>query len=187
MYNTWNQTLITLQGNGTAVTGTTSATSLLATAGAGARWLKPANFFNNIGGKLLARMGGIMTTIVTTPGTLTLALRIGSVDVWNSGAFNLNVVAQTNVAWWLDLDLDLRVMGAAAQFRGIGRFYSRALVGSAAVAAGSACMIVLPDTGSSLGTAFDDTASNYIEPFSTASVTGTSIRLDSYELRSTFV
>ena len=187
MFNSWHQTLITLQGNGTAVTGTTAATSLLATAGAGARFLKPANFFNNIGGKLRVSMGGIITTIVTTPGNLTLALRVGSVDVFNSGAISLNVVAQTNAAWWLDLDLDLRVQGAAAQFRGIGRFYSRAVVGAAAVTVGTAGMIVLPDTGSALGTAFDDTASNYIEPFSTASVTGTSIRLDSYELTSNFV
>lgn len=189
MYNTWNQTLITLQGNGTAVANTTTASSLLATAGAGARWIKPANFFNNVGGKLLVRMGGIISTVVTTPGNIQFFLRIGSVDVWSSGTFNLNTTAQTNAAWWLDLDLDLRVQGAAAQFRGIGRFMSRALVGSAAVASGGVGVIILPDTGSALGTAFDDTASNYVEPYVQFSVANASnsVRMDDYELRSTFV
>jgi hypothetical protein len=189
MYNTWNQTLITLQGNSTALANSTTATSLLATAGAGARFLKPANFFNNIGAKLRVLMGGVISTVVTTPGNLQLFYRIGSIDVWSSGTFNLNTTAQTNAAWWLELDLDLRVMGAAAQFRGIGRFSSRALVGSAAVASGGVGTIVLPDTGSSLGTAFDDTASNYMEPFAQFSVANASnsIRLDSYEVIAPYV
>lgn len=189
MYNTWNQTLITLQGNGTAIANTTTASSLLTSTGAGARWLKPANFFNNLGAKLRVLAGGIISTVVTTPGNLQLFLRIGSVDVWSSGTFNLNTTAQTNTAWWLELDLDLRVQGAAAQFRGIGRFSSRALVGSAAVASGGVGTIVLPDTGSSLGTAFDDTASNYVEPYLQFSVANASnsMRMDSYELIAPYV
>lgn len=180
--NSWQQTLIAQQVDGTALTNSTTATSILAPA---ARFTLPANLFS-VGSKLRAKASGRISTVVTTPGTLTLDMRLGSSVVFTSGAMNLNVTAQTNATWEIEADLLVRSIGngTVATILGTGKFASRALIGSAAVAAGYPGVALLPDTAPSAGTGFDSTAAQIFDVFGTWSVANAanSIQTHQFEL-----
>jgi hypothetical protein len=168
-YNSWNQSLITQQVDGTALATSTTATSLLAPA---ARFTLPANLLQ-VGTKLKVKASGRISTVVTTPGTLTLDVRLGaSTVIFNGGAMNLNVTAQTNAAWEFEADLLCRSIGngTVATILGTGKFLSRALIGSPAVAAGYAGAAILPDTAPVVGTGFDSTVAQTLDFFGTWSV-----------------
>ena len=170
--NSWNQTLISQQGDSTALTNTTTPTSIL---NAQAKYTFPANQLK-IGDMLRVHARGRVSTVVTTPGTLTLDVRFGSVVVFNGGAISLNVVAQTNATWTLDAELKVVAVGAStsATVLGVGDWRSRAVIGSAAAAAGGIGVWHLPDTAPAAGTGFDSTASFVVDLFGTWSVASAS-------------
>lgn len=186
---TWMETLITAQLDGTALASSTAATSLLPPQ---SRLTLPSNFFSYIGKKLRVKAWGRISTVVTTPGTLTLDLRLGTVaspiTVFNGGAMNLNVTAQTNATWEFEAMLTARAIGSgtSANLMGIGRFASRALIGSPAVAAGYAGAALLPDTAPPVGTGFDSTITNVVDFFGTWSVSNAanSIQVHEFSLES---
>lgn len=125
-----------------------------------------------VGSRLRIRLRGRISTVVTTPGTLTLDMRIGGVVVSAFGAMNLNTTAQTNATWEAELEAEIRSVGDGTTATALctGRFNSRALIGSAAVAAGYAGAALLPDTAPAVGTGFDSTAACKIDCFGTWSV-----------------
>ena len=173
MLNTWNSTLIASAADGAALTNTTTATSLLLGA---SKFLMPGGFLLFPGQKLRLYAAGRISTVVTTPGTLTLDFRVGSVVAFNGGAISLNTTAQTNATWQLSMDLQVRAIGSGttAQILGVGEFTSRAVIGSAAAASGGVGTWLLPDTAPAVGTGFDSTASAYFDLFGTWSVANAS-------------
>lgn len=181
----WQETLVSSQVDGTAITATTTATSLLGTSGAGASAAKftlPANYFS-VGKVLRISSRGRITT-VTTPGTLTLDIRLGSVVVFNGGAVALNATAKTNVSWKFEAILTCRTIGAAtnAALLGIGSFTSEAVVGAAA---GTTVTAMLPATAPTVGTGFDSTAGQTIDHFATWSLNNAdSIQMHEYVVES---
>ena len=185
----FQEVLITAQTDGTALASSTTPTSLLPAAG---RFTLASNFFANIGKQIRIRACGRVSTVVTTPGTLTMDIRFGTVAapiiVFNGGAMNLNTTAQTNATWELDADLVCRSIGSGttATVLGIGRFFSRALIGSPAVASGYAGVALLPDTAPAVGTGFDSTITNVVDLFATWSVSNSSnsITLHQFSLES---
>lgn len=181
----WQETLITAQVDGTALASSTAATSLLPPA---ARYALPSNFFAVIGKRIRITARGRISTVVTTPGTLTLDIRLGTTVVFNGGAMNLNVTAQTNASWLFEAELLCRSIGASttATLIGVGSFTSRAIIGSAAVAAGGVTVTPLPDTAPAVGTGFDSTVTNYVDLFGTWSVSNAanSIQVHQYSLES---
>jgi hypothetical protein len=173
----YNQTLITAQVDGTALTNSTTPTSILPPA---ARLVLPTNFFF-IGKRLRIEARGRISTVVTTPGTLTLDVRLGSIAtpivVFNGGAMNLNTTAQTNASWELEATLTCRAIGngTVANLMGVGSFASRALIGSPAVAAGSPGIAILPDTAPAVGTGFNSAdVTNVVDLFATWSIANAS-------------
>lgn len=181
--NSWNQSLITQQVDGTALASSTTATSILAPA---AKFVLPSNLLA-VGTKLIIRADGRISTVVTTPGNLTLDVRFGSVVVWNGAASALTVVAQTNAAWNLEVELVCRSIGAStsATMWGIGKWTSRASLNAPAAATTTGVgTVLLPDTSPTVGTGFDSTASQTVDLFATFSVNSASnsIRCDNYEL-----
>ena len=181
--NSWNQTLITQQVDGTALSNTTTATSILAPA---AKFVLPSNLLL-IGTKLRVKAHGRISTVVTSPGNLTLDVRFGSVVVFNGGASALNVAAQTNATWDLEIDLTCRSIGAStsATMLGIGRWMTRASLNAPAVGTTTGVgTVLLPDTAPAAGTGFDSTASQTVDLFATwgTANASNSIRCDSYEL-----
>src|ERR1041384_1506220 len=105
---TWAESLIVAQGDGTAKTATAAASLLPTTA----LYTLPPNFFYPGKAIKVIAMGRI-SCVVTTPGTFRLDLRLGGTVVFDTGALNLNTVAKTNVPWWFEAYLTCRSTGSS--------------------------------------------------------------------------
>ena len=161
------------QADGPALANSTVATSILHASGkctlqAGAL---------QVGSTIKHTIHGRISTVVTTPGTLTFDLRLNGIVVSALGALNLNTTAQTNSAFELILLTTIRALGTGtgAQAFVTGVFTSRALVGSPAVTAGSAGTCMLPDTAPAVGVnGFDSTLALPMDVFATWSIANAS-------------
>jgi hypothetical protein len=157
--------LISAQGDGAALASSTSATSLLP---GQAKLTMPANWLSVPGQTLHVRAAGRISTLVTSPGTLTFTFRMGptaNIAVATSQALALNIVSKTNVGWYLDLLLTLRAVGSSttANFMAQGLWTSEANVGSAAPAAGAATSAPWQAATPAVGTGFDSTVANQLD------------------------
>lgn len=110
---------------------------------------------------------GRISCAVTTPGTARFDLRMGAVTAWDSLAIPLNIVAKTNVSWYLDVLLTCRSVGSgtSATLMGNGYFLSEAniLVPLPATGPGPGGQLVPYNTAPVVGTGFDSTAANAID------------------------
>jgi hypothetical protein len=182
---TWQSVLISAQTDGAALNTSTTETSILP---GQAKLVLPANYLTYGGQALRIRAMGRISNIVTTPGTLTLRVKFGSIAVASSPAFALNTTAKTNVTWILDWDLTLRSVGAgtSATFMHSGQWQSESVIGSPAAGAGGASSHIIPASAPAVGTGFDSTVSNIIDLTAQWSVSNAanSIQLHSYKLES---
>lgn len=176
MLNTWNSTLQTQQGVGSALTNSTTPTSLLP---GQAKFTLPAQALQWIGQKLRVKASGRISTAASTPGTLTLDIRFGSIVVFNGGASPTLAVSAANLTWRLEADLTVLTLGSAtaATLYGAGELKSAALSASTPI-------MLLPVSSSGAGTGFDSTIANVVDFFGTFSVANASnsIRCDEFEL-----
>jgi hypothetical protein len=183
--NSWNQTLVNLGAAGPTLTAAAAASMLVAASPAAGqqKFTIPAGLLK-LADKLRVRASGIISCVVTTPGTARIDLRMGSVVVFDTGALNLNVVAKTNVPWWLDVDLSVRFIGAGtiAQLWGQGIFASEAVIGSPLPSAGGNGVLNVPVSGLALSTGFDSTVSNVFDSFFTQTVATGSFTCEQFEL-----
>lgn len=182
MNNSWQQSLITAQGDGAALASSVVATSLLPPAAVHTLF---EGFFANLGQKLRVRASGRISTLAAAPGTLTLDVRLGGTVVFNGGAMTLNVNAQANAHWMLEAELSCRTIGALATVLGQGRWSSHAVIGSPAPTAGGCGNHLLPyNTAPAVGNTFNSMAQLAVDLFATWSVNNAanSIQLHQYEL-----
>jgi hypothetical protein len=175
---TWVECLSTAQVAGAAVVSTASATSILGSTGTGASQAKytfPANYFY-IGRHLRIFAMGQISTLVTSPGTLTLDVRLGATVVANGGAMALNTTAQTNAVWTLEWNLTCRAVGSGTltTFMPVGRFTSTAIIAAPAVSAGGTPSFLIPSTAPAVGTGVDATATQTFDMFATWSTSSSS-------------
>lgn len=177
--NSWNQTLITAQGVGGTLTAAAAASMLPAQA----KFTFPANLLK-IGDKFQVKASGIISCVVTTPGTARFDVRFGSAVVFDTGALNLNTTAKTNVPWWLDVEMTVRSIGAStsATIIGQGIWASEAVIASPAPSAGGIGVLCVPVSSVGVGTGFDSTISNVVDSFFTQTVATGSMTLQEYEL-----
>lgn len=161
-------TLVAMQADGAALTASTTPTSILHASGLVT--LEESFFF--VGKHLRIHSAGRISNVVTTPGTLTLEVKLGSIVVWSSGAMGLNIVAKTNVSWIFDLCLTCRAIGSgmSANLIGIGEFTSESVVGSPVPASGGAGSLVVPASAPAVGNGFDSTAAQQLNLFATWSL-----------------
>lgn len=167
----FRERILEIYEDGAALASSTTQTSLIpasakeATLGAGR--LK-------IGAVLAFEFSGRISTVVTTPGTLSLALRLGSTDVLASGGIPLNVVAQTTVHWSLRGELVVRAVGLTTVTTFFPKgctFTSRAVVGSSAAGTAGVGTELLPyNTTPAVGTGIDFSVSQLIDFLATWSV-----------------
>jgi hypothetical protein len=186
--NTWVEVLAEAQADGTALSNTLTATSLLPPHARATLFPRQLRF---VGQQLRVTAAGRISTVVTTPGTLTLDFRLGptgNIIAWNGGAMALNVVAKTNVTWSLSLLLTVRAVGngTSANLIGVGEFKSEAVIGSPLPSAGGSGLLLLPASAPAVGTGFDSTVSMVGDLFGTWSVANASnsIQLHQYTLES---
>lgn len=181
----YNQTLITAQIDGTAVSGTTIGSLLPPSA----RFVIPPNYFF-IGKQLRIKASGRISNIATTPGTLALQVMLGTIasqiSVFTPAAMQLNATVNTNAAWELEVMLTCRAIGNGTQanLMGTGRFTSRSLLNAPAVGTTLGVGVaLLPDTAPVVGTGFDSAdVTNVLDLTATFSLTGNSIQLHQYEV-----
>ena len=189
MNNSYESVIAYNQGDGAALTNTTTPTSLLPAAAKFKLW---PNYFESLGKTIKLTAHGRISTVVTTPGTLTLQARFtdsaaATVSVFDSGAMTLNATAQTNVPWILEVIMMCRSVGSAGTLFGFGTWRSHAVIGSAAPTVGTAGTHMLPyNTAPAAGTAFDMTLENRMDLFATWSVANASnsITLHSFLIES---
>ena len=172
----FRERILEVTEDGTALANSTTATSILAAARKIATL--PAGYFDELGKRICFEFSGRISTVVTTPGTLMLALRLGSIDVFSSGAMSLNTTAQTNTHWSLKGELVARALGtgtATTLFPKGCRFRSHAVIGSSGPTAGGAGTHMLPyNTAPAVGSGFDNSVSQLIDLYATWSVANAS-------------
>lgn len=169
---TFEEQLVSQQQDGTALTASTTPTSILHATG---KIKIPAGYLYRVGQTLRMRAAGRVSNIVTTPGTLTLDLRLGptnNIVVANGGAMALNTVAKTNVPWLLEWLLTLRSIGSgtAATWMHQGTWISESVIGSPLPTVGGAGQLMLPNAAPAVGTGFDSTVDNLFDLFATWSL-----------------
>lgn len=162
--------LIAAQMAGAALSASTAETSLLP---AQAKLTLPAGYVEEVGQHFRLTAAGKISTVVTTPGTMTFKLKAGSTAILTSSALALNIVAKTNVGWWLDLLITVRTLGAsggAAQLMANGPWVSEAVIGAPLPSVGGNGSLMWQASAPAVGTAFDHTIANIIDFTGTWSV-----------------
>jgi len=171
--NTWWQSLFTQQAAGPTLTAAAAASMLVAASPASGqnRVTLPAGLLK-VGDTLNFKARGIISCVVTTPGTARFDIRFGGTVVFDTGALNLNIVAKTSVPWTLDVDLVVRSIGAttAATLWGQGTWVSEAVIASPANSAGGNGLLNVPVSSLAVSSGFDSTVANVFDSFFTQTV-----------------
>jgi hypothetical protein len=175
----WHETLMATYTDGATLTAAASASMLPTYAK-----ISLQNGFCILGKKLKIVAQGRISNVVTTPGTARFDLRFGSIVVFDTGAINLNVVAKTNVPWWLEVDVVCRAVGngTSANLFGFGTWQSEALVGSPANTAGGNGSLNVPVGVPAVGAGFDSTSAQTIDMNFTQTVATGSMTCHSCEI-----
>lgn len=169
--------LIVQQTDGSALSNSTTETSIIAAA----QKITLANqWLSMIGDTFQLIATGRISTVVTTPGTLTLRLKFAGGTVVDGGAMTLSTTAKTNVTWMAWWVCTLRVVGASAQLFATGEFSSEAA--GATTVAGEAKCILQPQSAPAVGTAFDGTSAGAIDLTAQWSVANASNSITCHQL-----
>jgi hypothetical protein len=184
--SSWQETLISITADGTALTAAARASLTQGSALAGRITLRN-NFFDQAGKMIKITAQGRISCVVTTPGTARFDVAFNTTANGDSGAMNLNVVAKTNVPWWLEMVGTCRTVGSgtAATIFWFGSFQSEAVVGSALPTAGGNGSLLFTHGGvgaTAVGAGFDSTAALPLDLFFTQTVATGSITLQQYKV-----
>jgi hypothetical protein len=178
--NTWQATLMSHRGDGTALTAAAAASLLQGATATRAKYTFPADFWS-VNTKIKVKASGRISCAVTTPGTARFDFRLGGTVVWDSLAINLNIVAKTNVHWALEADLFVQAEGDSTTttlFPGQCIWTSEALIGSPLPTVGGSGSVPLPyNTPPVVGAGFNGKASQQFDLFFTQTVATGSITL----------
>lgn len=176
---TWQETLVTAQGDGTALTAAAAASALPAAA----KYTLPTNFFA-IGKQLLVKASGRISSVITTPGTARFDVRFGATVVWDGLAVLLDTVAaHANVGWTLEVLLTCRAIGATANLIGQGIWPCEDILGVPAAAPKGVLTAILPwNSAPAVGNNFDSTATQQVDLFFTQTAATGSMTLHQFAL-----
>lgn len=173
--------------DGPALTNTTTGASIIEPQ---ARQIIPGGELDRIGYKLELKAWGRVSTVVTTPGTLTFEFRLGptsNIIVATSPAFALNVVAKTNVSWHLFWTMEMRSIGisTSATMLHQGYWMSEAVIGSPVPGTGGIGTHMIPASAPAAGTGFDMSVNNVADLQADWSIANAanSIQCHMYQLR----
>ena len=169
---TWSETLMAMEQSGTQLSASTTPTSLLHSSG---KFTLPPNFFS-IGKAIRITFAGRISNLVTTPGTLTLDIRMGptsNIVVYNGDAMQLSSTVHTDVPVMGDIMMTCRAIGGgtSANLLSQGRITSQALsLTAVADSTTTPATLLMPNTNPAVGTGFDSTVAMVVDMFGTFSV-----------------
>lgn len=170
---TYTEAIATMQGAGPTLTASTTPTSLLL--GQAKATLKPG-FFDRPGKAVAIEFAGQLGNIVTTPGTLTLDVRMGptsNIIVFNGGAMQLSSTAHTTLPVMGKILLTCRAVGngTSANLMGQGIITSQCLsLTAVADSTTTPATLLMPNTTPAVGTGFDSTVAMVVDLFGTFSL-----------------
>lgn len=162
----WMEVRKSAQGDGPSLSNSTTATSILP---AQSKYTIPANEIA-IGSVIRICAIGRLSNIVTSPGTLTLDVRFGSIIVFNGGAMQMSTTAHTTLPIWIDIALTVRAVGngTTANLMGQGRAMSQGLSLTAVTdSTTTIATLMMPNTTPAVGNGFDSTATQTVDLFAT--------------------
>ena len=157
--------------DGSALSNTTTPTSILSAA---RKITLPSGYFSRVGRQLIVRAAGRISTAGSSPGTLTMSMRLGATTVFDGGASGTLAVSASNLTWLLELVLTCRAIGSAGTLLGVGRLHSAALSASTPVA-------LLPASAPAAGSSFDTSQSHVLDLFAAWSVANASNSLTCHQ------
>lgn len=180
---TWQETLVSSQVDGTAITAA-SATSCIPTA---AKITLPNNYFQ-IGRVINVKASGRISSVITTPGTARFDVRFGGNIVFDGLAILLDTVAaHTTVGWFLEILLTCRAIGngTSTNFFGQGYWTCEDILGVPATAPKGVLTAMLPwNSAPAVGGGCDSTAANSIDLFFTQTVATGSLTVHQFVVTS---
>lgn len=145
----------------------------------------PNNYWR-VGRKWNVKLSGIISSVITTPGTARFDVRIGAVVVFDSLAILLDsVAAHTNVGWMLDIMLQCRASGAGTTTTiwSQGVWTCEDILGVPASAPKGSLTAVLPwNAAPVLSSGFDNTAQNAVDVFFTQTAATGSLTVHNYDI-----
>jgi hypothetical protein len=145
----------------------------------------PAGYFS-IGRAWRLRAAGRISNVVTTPGTARFDLRLGGIVAFDTLAIPLNIVAKTNVAWWLDVMLTCRAVGSgtSANLLSQGVFMSEATINTAvpSTGPGPGGVLVPYNAAPVVGAGFNSQSALTFDFFFTQTVATGSMTLHTFQL-----
>lgn len=183
------ETLVQAAGDGPSLSGSAAATSILDPS-----WkpiLRPEFWGQGAGKKLRIKGWGRLSNIVTTPGTLTLDLRLGptspaTIIVFNGGAMQLSTTVHTTLPFEFEINIKSTAVGSgtSAKVKGLMRIDGQPFSISAADPTSGHSILLAPNVTPVDGTGFDSTANNIMDLFATFSIAnaGNLIQLHDYEV-----
>jgi hypothetical protein len=177
----YHSTLFSTDVSGSAVSGTTEASLL------------PTNWKQIIAGGYLQQpkqkymrihCAGRISNIATTPGTLTLRVKLGptaNIAALTSRAIPLNTTVKTTVGWTLMFSFRVETIGAvtaATLFPGSCNFTSESVLSAPAGVANDVTWMDSPVAG----TGFDSSIANQFDLTAQFSLTGNSMTMHTFAL-----
>lgn len=192
----WSQGLASQKGVGTLFNTFTTAKTVI---NQEALYPIGANSLS-LGDSYVIEIDGAISTLVTTPGTITFQVNFaGPIVVWTSGAIQLNATAHTTLPFRLKINLSVQLLnttvgGAVAKFAGQGvlqgPMFTKTIAAtdlwgrvSAADAAVSDVMMMVPGTAPALGAAFDSTVGQTFDFFTGFSISSASNGIQIWQYR----
>lgn len=145
------------------------------------------------GRRLEIQVGMSISNIVTTPGLMNFAMKMGTaaapISVFSSGNIQLNATAHTLLPAWLDIALTCRANAdgaAGATLLGMGRICGVMFTLTAAQTDAANCPgeFPLPATAPAVGTGFDNSIENILDFWVgfTISDAANLVRVESYRV-----
>jgi len=177
------ETLASLNADGTALTAAARASLTQGATATGARFSMPANRLK-IGDQFELKASGRISCLVTTPGTARFDLAAGATVIFDTLAIDLNIVAKTNVSWFLEALGTVRAIGTTGNIFWQGYWLSEAnkLVPVPATGPGPGGAMVPWNTAPVIGANFDTTVTSLWDFFFTQTASTGSCTLHQYSL-----
>lgn len=125
----------------------------------------PANYLT-VGSAFRVRAMGGLSNIVTTPGTVTFQIMMGTIVAWTSGAIQMTTTAHTLIPFNLEVMLRTNAVGSgtSANFLGMGTLNGIMFtVGAGADSTTVVGSFPVPATAPAVGTGFDSTIANILD------------------------
>jgi len=179
---TFQETLVSQQLAGTAFNTFTTAKTVIPPI---CLFQLPPNYLY-IGKKFRTTVLGSISNIVTTPGTITFQINMGTVAAWSSGAVQLNATAHTTLPFRLVVEWTVRAIGnsTSANIIGVGTVTGIMFTNTAGQvdSVNGIPSIVVPATAPAVGTGFDSTVAQTLDLFVGFSISniGNQIQIQDY-------